>query len=208
MPICNECLQPCACVLSDLLTFNGIIIEESEFGLLRVDGKGTPGDPFTISFPNSEEYRPLVGEIAFNSFSSSGADTIPSNGMVLIYQSPGNMFLNIFPVSGIQNIVQRTQSVLFIGATVEFAANATGQRTLSIRQEGGSTPIEVARAFCDGTSAQAHRLSASGIAFHAVTTEFIQPLTSPKYTVFSIVVRSETGGALTVNTLKFWTVSL
>lgn len=207
MPICNDCIQPCACVLSDLLTYGLTGVEETEFGLLRVDGKGTAGDPFTISFPNSEEYRPLAGELVYAPYTlGSGTFTEPPTATV-VYQSPGTLFL-VVPTPTNTNIVQPTQSVLFVGATVEFSSNATGERGISLRQSGGVATTEIARAHSDGSSLQNHRLSVTGVAFHPLTALNLQPISSPKYTIFSIFIYQSSGADMNINTVKFWTVSL
>ena len=207
MPICNDCIQPCACVLSDLLTYGLTGVEENEFGLLRVDGKGTPGDPFTISFPNSEEYRPLAGELLYSPYSlSSGTAAEPPTALV-VYQSPDTVYV-VVPTATNTNIVQRTQSVLFVGASVEFTANATGERYIAIQQLGGIATREISRAHSDGTSAQNHRLSTTAIAFHPDTTANIQPISSPKYTIFKILIYQNSGAAMNINLVKFWSVSL
>lgn len=209
------CTSPCSCVVAD----DGIkVIGESyvvNTGEGRrntvVSGQGTAADPYTVSFIDSEFYRPDAGEFTYpnqvedSSLTQTGTllDFIDGPGVV-VYQQLGTIFFNIslgdsgdFSVKGFFQIV---------GASVEFTGNTTGTRKILIMYDDGTNARMIAGNVSDAPTENL-TLSASGFypGRFSQSPDGVHPV---GFSLFTVRVYQDSGNSLAVSNLKFWVGTL
>lgn len=220
MPNCLNCTQPCACSI----VRDGTRWEDFAFATLagdatslaainlrgqpttHVTGTGSASDPYIISIIDAEGYKPTAGERDFPAFvvatGGGSVTTTPGNNGVVIYESPETTFL-----TGTFSFATVAGTYFLVGAVVEWAGNATGDRVLTIRS-GAASPTgdtEFARQVCSA-NAGTQRMSCSGFATRVPSP--IAPLESAEYQRFTVTVAQSSGGNLSATLVKFWIVEL
>lgn len=209
MAINCGCVTPCNCVFADdgVVEVNGSYVVNTGQGRRNtvVSGDGSINNPITVSFIDSEFFRPEAGEFTFtNQSESSGSyeelDFVagPAN---IIYQTPTDIFNTL--ISTIAFTVKGFFQ--FFGATAVFQSNTTGTRKLIISYDDGNLEQAAAGMTVDAPS-ESLTLTASG--FYP---GLFQPNASTPpvgFSKFRVYVWQDSGSALNLSNIKFWVGSL
>lgn len=207
----SVCTTPCTCTFADdgIRELNGSYVVNTGEGRRNtvVDGEGTVEDPYTISFIDSEFFRPDVGEFTHpnqavpnNVYAMLNFDS--SAGQV-VYESPGTVF------SGLEQGSNSGEFTAFgffqfVGATATFNANTTGSRKIVIAYTDLIVTQVIAAATSD-SPAEDLTLSCSGF----YPGRFVPGSSPVGYSTFKvIIVWQDSGAALGLTNLKFWVGSL
>ena len=209
MPTCNECKNPCNCVIEE----DGPYANRPNDGRrsTTVKGNGTAGDPYVISFMQSREYLPASGQITASNVptvsGTAGIVTVNNSDPVITWESPDRVFA-FFPTgSDFTYVFERFNMV---GATVTFAAHATGTRRLAIfGTKIDGTDFFIAGDQQLGNSSRPTVLSASGFSAGVVADSSLEPAAiNPRINGFGVGVYQNSGTALPISTLTFWVTTI
>lgn len=202
----SVCTTPCTCVFADdgIREVNGTYVVNTGEGRRNtvVDGSGTAADPYTISFIDSEFYRPPVGEFTYPDQSAANASyDLLDFGLgpgIVIYESPETFIFRLdLGEIGEVTVLGFFQ---FVGATATFNGNTTGTRKIIILER-----TDVIAGATSDSPAEALTLSCSGFYPGTFAPAPFQPV---GYSSFSVKVWQDSGGDLGLTSLKFWTGSL
>lgn len=204
------CSTPCGCVMADdgIKVIGDSYVVNTGEGRRNtvVSGTGTVSNPYTVSFIDSEFFRPEAGEFSFpnQDVTNNAYDLLDfSNGPgVVAYQTPHTIFLRLeggglgdFTVKGFFQ---------FVGASVEFANSTVGARKIVISYVDGAN----VRTFAGNTSeAPGESLTLSTVGFFPG--RFSPSITHPVgFSEFKVHVWQDSGGNMSITNLKFWVGSL
>lgn len=208
----NGCQNPCNCTFFDdgvVQLGSGDYVLNSGKGRRNtvVSGKGTIKDPITVSFIDSEFFRPEAGEYTFPDQEADLEDTyvnfFPATGVV-VYQTPGKVFGSLDETFTPFNFSRTVKGFYQIfGASATFSADSTGARRIAILNNDTSQNILAASTVDAGSESQT--ISCTG--FHPGVFAHFGAL-KPGYPFYMVRVYQNTGGTLQLTNLKFWVGSL
>lgn len=205
------CTTSCTCVFADdgIVRIGDSYVMNSGKGRRNtvVSGQGSIQDPYTVSFIDSEFYRPDAGEYNFADHQSTIELEILSfspDPPTVIYETPGVVFTglteNFSPISPIRGVKGFFQVV---GASAEFSADTTGVRKLMIVYLDAVQHIIASNTVDAGAETQT--LSCTGFNPGRFAPVGVNQTGFPNYMVR---VFQNTGGTLQLTRLKFWMGSL
>lgn len=208
MPHQCGCVTPCNCIMEE----DGYWAERPQDGRRNtiLSGSGTPNDPFTISFMQSEFFRPSAGELVPSSLpivlASGSNDSITQSEVTVSYQTPGEIFIN-FALNPVI-LTALIGNFMLVGASAAFAAsNTTGTRSIGI---GTNHPFTAVTRFVTsseqgGSSTRSSYVQASGFASGNLDkTGLLSGITDSKIAPFSLTIFQSSGGPIDVTQVKFW----
>lgn len=207
----SGCQNPCNCTFFDdgVVRVGDAYVLDSGKGRRNtvVSGEGTVEDPYTVSFIDSEFYRPDAGEYTYPNQDAVVEDHLvgffPADGVV-VYQTPsvvfGGLSEDVNPL--IANRIAKGFFQVF-GASATFSASTTGTRKIYIHDNHTEQNILASNTVDAGSENQT--LSCTG--FHpGVFTTFGN--STPGYPTYIVRVFQSSGGTLPLTNLKFWMGSL
>lgn len=207
---CAQCRTPCTCVVAD----DGIIVANNSYVLNSgkgrrstvVSGTGTAANPYTVSFIDSEFYRPQAGEFQYpdqNAASIDGDLLDFTNGAgVVSYQTPNTIFFNI--ASGMLGDFSTFGFFQVVGASATFASNTTGSRSIRI-EAGSQSSTYIVAGYTTDVPAEDFTLSCAGF-FPGLFTSV--PSSPIGFTTIKVRVSQDSGGTLALTNIKFWVGTL
>lgn len=202
----SVCTTPCTCIFADdgIKVINNNYVVNTGEGRRNtvVDGSGTVSDPYTISFIDSEFYRPNAAEIGYPPQTANTGGEDDFQGGFVVYQTPEVIITSPtadFTVKGFFYVV---------GATVEFAANTTGTRKIYIYTNDSPSlgPLHHIAAATADAPAESFTMSCSGF----WPGKFDDSGNTPVLGVSRFLVRvfQDSGGPLGISNMKFWVGTL
>lgn len=214
MPTCGQCNNPCTCLVSE----DGFFANRPTDGRANtvVTGRGTPSEPFTVSFVQSEFYRPESGELKqTNTFvlpDNSVNNVSPTTGFTFgsVYQSPGSVFVSFTPV-GSSVLTGSFGHFKYLGASATFSANATGIRYMSII---GSNPWNLIDYVVAGNSSLGDSVGPSVLNCAGFTPGVFDPsglapiFSNTGIQAWGVGIWQTSGGNLNVTDIKFWMTTI
>ena len=212
MPQCG-CTSPCNCSFSE----DGYWAERSQDGRRNtvVSGMGTPNDPFTVSFIQSEFFRPSAGELKGTGLSTtSGSTFAPTPADVIsVYQSPETVMISI-PFGSSLALTTIFGNYFVMGASATFAANATGLRRLVLLAPSPMGPVVGFERAVTGVEQNGHAtrptvLSVAG--FYSGMLEkdsILDGVGAAQIAPVRLEVFQNSGSSLTLTEVKFWAVMI
>lgn len=204
---CNACKNPCNCVVSD----DGAIILDGSYNFLDnpsrrnsvVSGNGTLANPYTVSFIDSEFYRPVVGEAVtpVQSITDSDLNFVDLASGTVIYSSPTPASLSL----------RDDEALVFglflvVGITVTFTGSTTGVRKIAILEisaEGNVNRV-IGSSSCSADTEDL-TLNASGFTMGRLVGDLVNIV---QFNRFSIAVQQSSGGALNISSASLWIASV
>lgn len=217
MPTCGgsgsaNCTDACAC----LITEDGFFANRPQDGRANtvVTGNGTPEDPFTVSFMQSEFYQPASQEIISNNTKSVLHNTstalAQSTGVTFttVYQSPNAVFV-AFPVAA-PVLAAAFGEFKVVGASVTFQTSSLGARYMSIiGQRFDAQDYIIAGSSCIGHTGGSAVLACSGWSNGIFDdTNLLPTISNTRLMAWGVGVWQTSTVTLSVSNIKFWMSSI
>jgi hypothetical protein len=200
------CTSGCSCHAEE----DGFFANDSEHGRRNtvVTGNGTLSDPWTVSFIDSVQYRPVAAEIRYPDRSLDGIQTLNGEGITVVYKtSPNNKTVFVgYPTPTSPSMIV-SGNYFIVGAAAEFQANADAgtKKAISIRAAHATLGfIIIAGAVTAGLTTEDMILTASGYSPGLFGDELVASGFGPRTQAFTVAIRETTAGALNIKKLKFW----
>lgn len=207
MPTCNECLTPCNCTIEE----DGFWANRPQDGRRNVvvEGSGTLLDPITISFMQSEFFRPEAAEVQAPTKSVPTNDNTPVDAddyTVTVYQTPHQVLIKavgvfVQPLTAFHNY-------WIVGASATFPANATGERMIEIGTDNADLvgSVRIAGNVQTAVAGASSVLSCAGFTPGLLLPEFsLEGFLYKKAAPIQVALFQTSGGApMNVTQIKLW----
>lgn len=207
MPLCNSCLTPCNCLVTEDGFRAGRGTEDGRRNTV-VTGVGTTENPFVIQFQMSGEYRPPSGEVRITDEATlSGIGDLVDSGISIYWDSPNSIF-TFRPNNGLTALLTGTYHM--VGASASFAPAPGGVRRLTIFgvDEGGNS-YYMAGDTQNGNATKSTICTTSGFSAGILTPSALVAtvFSNTKINAWAVGLFQSAGVAINVQ-VKFWVVTV